>query len=170
MGCSKVVYNGKVLIDLTEDTVGRNVLKYGVSCHDASGNPITGNFLGPDYENIKYIDMLKMENRPVVENVKEKNKVVYGDTILVDLTGDTLVDPSDIVYGYTAHDKTGRKIVGTFLGGYPDTFTCEFPLRDSNGEVITDQNGSEILGTVVYHKRDTDNETVVLYVRDDIYE
>lgn len=41
------------------------------------------------------------------------NKVVYGTTTLVDLTEDT-VSPSVLKDGFTAHDKTGEKITGTY--------------------------------------------------------
>lgn len=42
----------------------------------------------------------------------EVNKVLYGDTVLIDLTEDT-VTPEMLIKGYTAHDKTGAQIVGT---------------------------------------------------------
>ena len=40
------------------------------------------------------------------------NKVVYGGTILIDLTADT-VDPAHLKAGYKAHDKSGAVITGT---------------------------------------------------------
>lgn len=42
------------------------------------------------------------------------NKVVYGSTVLVDLTPDT-VTKDKILTGYTAHDATGASITGTCL-------------------------------------------------------
>lgn len=39
---SKVIYNGKTLMDLTGDTVTASDLKKGVTAHDKSGAPITG--------------------------------------------------------------------------------------------------------------------------------
>lgn len=42
MGNSKVIYNGKVLIDLTGDTVDASKLLAGIKAHDKAGNPITG--------------------------------------------------------------------------------------------------------------------------------
>ena len=45
----------------------------------------------------------------VNENV---NKVVYGNSTLIDLTGDT-VAPEALVSGYTAHDKSGASVTGT---------------------------------------------------------
>lgn len=40
------------------------------------------------------------------------NKVVYGDQVLIDLTGDT-VTPDKILAGFTAHDKSGEAITGS---------------------------------------------------------
>lgn len=40
------------------------------------------------------------------------NKVIYGGRVLIDLTGDT-VDPSKILKGSKAHDKSGAQIEGT---------------------------------------------------------
>ena len=42
MGNSKVIYNGKVLIDLTVDTVDPSKLLTGIKAHDKAGNAITG--------------------------------------------------------------------------------------------------------------------------------
>lgn len=39
------------------------------------------------------------------------NKVVYGTTVLVDLTADT-VEPGALLAGYTAHDASGAPISG----------------------------------------------------------
>lgn len=46
------------------------------------------------------------------------NKVVYGGSTLIDLTGDT-VSPSSLGAGITAHDKSGAAIVGTMTAGGP---------------------------------------------------
>ena len=40
------------------------------------------------------------------------NKVIYGNKTLIDLTGDT-VEPSKVLSGVTAHDKSGAPITGT---------------------------------------------------------
>lgn len=40
------------------------------------------------------------------------NKVVYGNTVLIDLTTDTVTDDK-ILASYTAHDATGNAITGT---------------------------------------------------------
>lgn len=42
MGYNKVVYGGKVLVDLTSDSVVASALKKGYTAHDKSGAVITG--------------------------------------------------------------------------------------------------------------------------------
>lgn len=41
-----------------------------------------------------------------------KNKVTFAGETLIDLTGDTIA-PETLEKGATAHDKTGKPIVGT---------------------------------------------------------
>lgn len=41
------------------------------------------------------------------------NKVIYDGNTLIDLTADS-VDPSSLIAGYTAHDRSGTQITGTF--------------------------------------------------------
>lgn len=52
------------------------------------------------------------------------NKVVYGTTVLVDLTPDT-VDASHLAQGYTAHDKSGNSITGTMTSGLQSGVTTK---------------------------------------------
>lgn len=52
---NKVVYNGIVLIDLTEDTVTADTLMQGYTAHDKSGALITGTATGGvDGDNLAY--------------------------------------------------------------------------------------------------------------------
>lgn len=41
-----------------------------------------------------------------------KNKIIYGGETLIDLTGDTATS-SEVLSGYTFHDKTGEQVTGT---------------------------------------------------------
>ena len=67
---------------------------------------------------------------------KTINKVVYGGTVLIDLTADT-VTADKILASYTAHDKSGAVITGT----------CSFDV-DSTDATAT---ASEILeGATAY--------------------
>lgn len=40
------------------------------------------------------------------------NKVSYNNTVLIDLTSDTIT-PEALLEGYTAHDKSGAEISGS---------------------------------------------------------
>lgn len=40
-----------------------------------------------------------------------RSKVVFGNEVLVDLTGDSVTE-SALLSGYTAHDKAGNQITG----------------------------------------------------------
>lgn len=58
---------------------------------------------------------------PTNQNV---NKVVYGNTVLIDLTADT-VTKDKILAGFTAHDQTGTLITGT----------CDFDVNSGDATV-----------------------------------
>lgn len=52
------------------------------------------------------------------------NKVVYGTTVLIDLTADT-VTADKILAGYTAHDQSGNTLTGT----------CDFDVNSGDATV-----------------------------------
>lgn len=58
------------------------------------------------------------------------NKVVYGTTVLVDLTEDT-VTADKLLLGYTAHDKSGALITGTNTGGGSNDFIVTLSYNDT---------------------------------------
>ena len=75
-----------------------------------------------------------------------RNKVIFGDTVLIDLTADT-VTPDKILTGFTAHDQTGAAITGT----------CEFDVDSGDAtvqvaEILKDKTayarGAKLTGTM----------------------
>lgn len=77
---------------------------------------------------------------------KKVNKVVYGGTVLIDLTGDT-VTADKVLNGYTAHDKSGEIITGT----------CNYDVNSEDATVAVAEmlvgktayaRGSKITGTM----------------------
>lgn len=66
------------------------------------------------------------------------NKVIYGGTTLIDLTGDT-VTAADILTGVTAHDKSGAPITGT----------CDYDSDTSDATAVV----AEILATKTAYVR-----------------
>lgn len=66
------------------------------------------------------------------------NKIIYGGTTLIDLTGDT-VTAADILTGVTAHDKSGAPITGT----------CDYDSDTSDATAVV----AEILATKTAYVR-----------------
>ena len=75
-----------------------------------------------------------------------RNKVIFGDTVLIDLTADT-VTPDKILSGFTAHDQSGAAITGT----------CEFDVDSGDAtvqvaEILKDKTayarGAKLTGTM----------------------
>ena len=64
------------------------------------------------------------------------NKVVYGNTVLIDLTADTVTDDK-ILASYTAHDASGNIITGT----------CDF---DVNSQDATVKVAEMLIGKTAY--------------------
>ena len=65
------------------------------------------------------------------------NKVVYNDNVLIDLTADT-VDAENLMTGYTAHDKSGASIVGTY-----NPFTPQIIVITDSGNYLTCSKSGE---------------------------
>lgn len=75
-----------------------------------------------------------------------KNKIIYGGTVLVDMTGDTAT-ASQILSGYTAHINTGEQVEGT----------CDYDADTSDAtaqkaEILLSKtayvNGNKLTGTM----------------------
>ena len=75
------------------------------------------------------------------------NKVVFGNKVLIDLTGDTVTEEA-LLKGYTAHKADGTIITGTAFAGYPN----EFVFLDNIGNPIKDSSGKTIQGQTIYRK------------------
>lgn len=56
------------------------------------------------------------------------NKVVFGNKVLIDLTGDTVTEEA-LLKGYTAHKADGTIITGTAFAGYPNEFVFLVPVK-----------------------------------------
>ena len=77
------------------------------------------------------------------------NKVTFAGKTLIDLTGDT-VTADKILSGYTAHDKSGKKITGTFMSDLPLGFGIDSTIEDDNGDTLFDSNNVSFIGEVMY--------------------
>ena len=81
------------------------------------------------------------------------NKVVYGTTVLVDLTGDS-VTPDKLAKGETAHDAAGEPITGTMESGI-DTSDATATADDIAKNKTAYVNGEKITGNVTVFDLDT---------------
>lgn len=75
-----------------------------------------------------------------------KNKIIFGNTVLIDLTSDT-VAADKMLYGYTAHDKAGDVITGSC------TFDSDTTDADAtDGEILYGKtayvNKNKLTGTM----------------------
>lgn len=77
------------------------------------------------------------------------NKVTFAGKTLIDLTGDT-VTADKILSGYTAHDKSGKKITGTFMSDLPLGFGIDGMIEDDNGDTLFDSNNVSFISEVMY--------------------
>lgn len=64
------------------------------------------------------------------------NKVIYGGTTLIDLSGDSLASADQLMQGVTAHDRTGALITGTATGGGGGSVT-----QDQDGYIVLPPDG-----------------------------
>ena len=80
------------------------------------------------------------------------NKVIFGDKVLIDLTGDTVTELS-LMRGHTAHTSDGTIITGMAFAEYPNEWVFVDCIKDSSGNQITDSPGNTIIqGQTIYRK------------------
>lgn len=79
------------------------------------------------------------------------NKVIYGDTTLIDLTEDTVTEES-LFAGYTAHKADGTVITGTAFADFSDELTLLAGLETDDGSSIVDDTGAAIVCRIIYRK------------------
>lgn len=71
-----------------------------------------------------------------------KNKIIFGDTVLIDLTMDTLTG-SKLLAGYTAHDRSGSSITGSC------TFDADTSDADATASTILSGKTAYVSGNKV---------------------
>lgn len=104
MAVNKVIANGKVLIDLTGDTVTAGLLKKGVTAHDKTGEIITGTL--DQSEEIDDIDLV------LTYGFSEGTRTFAEDGTVI------------------AQDSAGRTLTRVFS---EDGRVCTSDLSDENG-------------------------------------
>lgn len=79
------------------------------------------------------------------------NKIVYGSSTLIDLTGDTVIEDL-LAEGVIAHKADGSVIhgMGLVISGEPTQITLAFGVEDSNGNAILDSFNDPIKGNRLF--------------------
>lgn len=79
MATNKVIYSGRTLIDLTEDTVTEETLLRGYTAHKADGTRIVGTAFVDYPERYSFLDVLQDSNgEKILDN---SNNALQGETV-----------------------------------------------------------------------------------------
>ena len=79
MATNKVVYSGRTLIDLTDDTITEEALLRGYTAHKADGTQIVGTAFADYPERYSFLDPLQDSNgEKILDN---SNNVLQGETV-----------------------------------------------------------------------------------------
>ena len=71
---NKIIYGGKVLLDLTNDTVSSDTLSRGITAHDKSGRIITG-------------DLVPLLNQPPFLATASGKVIKFSNTAFIQVKG-----------------------------------------------------------------------------------
>lgn len=180
MAANKVVYGTLVLMDLTSDTVTADDLAKGVTCHDKSGNPITGTLptsgdvdivkTGLEYvgknitipgigtSKIYYVDVsgtASAKNNRFILNKDAKNPV----TVSIPATEFGDATANDVMSGKTFTSSKGLKKTGTYTPSSANR-ECYFIESPSNLGISFESKFGNIL---VYGYGQDENNIYAFY-------
>lgn len=125
---------GPLPYDLSNDTVTASVLLEGYTAHDASGNSITGTYSGE--ASVIYVTEEEDENGGVIKHINA-----------VDISHDT-VDAAHLLQGYTAHDRQGNAVTGTYTGESTPTSQTKTVTPTKTTQTVTPDSGVDYLSSV----------------------
>lgn len=86
------------------------------------------------------------------------NKVVYGDTTLLDLTNSTLQSSDELINGVTAYDRSGTLLTGTaeYMELVDNPVADDILITDADGQAV--DSGVSIDDVVQFSNVATDND------------
>lgn len=129
-----IVTVGPLPYDLSQDTVNPAVLLEGYTAHDATGTPIVGTYSG-DSAVISVTEELD-ENGGIIKHINA-----------IDISHDT-VDAAHLLQGYTAHDRQGNAITGTYTDSAVPTSQTKTVTPTKATQVVTPDSGVDYLSQV----------------------
>lgn len=131
---NKVVYYGETLIDISSDTVTPETLLEGYTAHDKSGAPIVGT-------------MVIGTGAIVVTEDEDPNGGTIVEITAIDLSNDT-VAADKLLRGYTAHDRFGNAITGTYIPSGSVVLQDKTVNPSTSQQVVTPDTGYDALSSV----------------------
>lgn len=170
MTVNKVEYAGKVLLDLTEDTVTADMMESGVKAHDKTGALITGSI--PVNDMLTYaainesdLDCIKTHTSygelcvvTINSNIYPKNEekmILKGQeqrckiSIIANYFGSA--SPADVRKGITFTSKNGLKVTGTAdMSGGISNNNCEAYLVDVSNPTVSFKTASGVIKAYGY--------------------
>ncbi|MBT9763539.1 hypothetical protein GPK73_03525 [Coprococcus comes] len=157
MAVNKVEYAGKVLLDLTEDTVTADMMESGAKAHDKTGALITGSIpVNDTLTNASIsesdLDFIKMQSsygelrfvtiNPRIYPKNEEKMILKGNeqrckiSVIASYFGST--SPADVRKGITFTSTNGLKITGTAdMSGGISNNNCEAYLVDVTNPTVS---------------------------------
>lgn len=170
MTVNKVEYAGKVLLDLTEDTVTADMMESGAKAHDKTGALITGNIpvnsrlIGAvKEEDVKYskeqtdfgtLQFININPR-IYPSDKQEQIILRGDQQRCNMNISALffgnASPSDVKKGVTFTSLNGLKVTGTadMSGSIPNN-NCEAYLVDVSNPTVSFKTASGVIKAYGY--------------------
>jgi hypothetical protein len=170
MAVNKVEYAGKVLLDLTEDTVSPDKLISGATCHDKTGALITGSIPVNSRltgvvkeEDVKYskeqtnfgaLQYININPR-IYPSDKQEQIILRGDQQRCNMNIPALffgdASPSDVKKGVTFTSLNGLKVTGTAdMSGGISNNNCEAYLVDVTNPTVTFKTASGVIKAYGY--------------------
>ena len=157
MAVNKVEYAGKVLLDLTEDTVTAYMMESGAKAHDKTGALITGSIpVNDTLTNASIsesdLDFIKMQSsygelrfvtiNPRIYPKNEEKMILKGNeqrckiSVIASYFGSA--SPADVRKGITFTSTNGLKITGTAdMSGGISNNNCEAYLVDVTNPTVS---------------------------------
>ena len=129
-----IVYFGDTLIDLRSDTVTAETLLEGYTAHDASGALITGAYV-PTSSAITVI------------TTQDSHGGEIKEIVAVDISSDT-VTAATLLQGYTAHDRSGNAITGTYVPPVSNIQANKNVTPSESQQIITPDTGYDALAQI----------------------